>query len=63
MTRTWMNTACLDLAPWEHRLCVAVELDRHTLFYITEGGHTHVMNFGDEEIHMPHTWELIGGDL
>ena len=56
-----MNTKPLDLAVWEWRLCIAVELDVHTLLYITEGGHTHVMCFGEETIHMPSGWEQISG--
>ncbi len=59
--RTWMNTKALDLQVWQHRLCIAVELNEHTLLYITEGGVIHVMGFGDEPIFMPHTWELISG--
>lgn len=54
-----MNTAALDLAVWRHRLCIAIEIDPHTLLYITEGGDTHIMNFGTEPIFMSHMWEQI----
>ena len=60
--RTWLNTRCLDLEPWEHRCCVAVELDKRRVLYITEGGHILVQNYGDEDINMPFTWELIGDE-
>ena len=59
VTRTWMNTSMLDSAPWEHRLCIAVELSPNSLLYITDGGHTHITDFGDEGIHMPRSWVLL----
>ena len=61
MTRIWMKMSSLDLEPWEHRLCVAVELDERTLLYITDGGHIHVQKFDNEKIYMSAGWERMEG--